>query len=216
MSELLRRHWLPSTALLWAAFMLNLGVFYAVQSWLPSILGRLGHPPSVAVAATALTTIGGIVAATLIGPSMDRRGPFGTLGVVYLLGAAFVALLAFAVTGASGPLLVAAFLTGTCITGGQMSVIALAAVLYPPMLRPAGVGWALGIGRIGGILGPLLIGSALAAGVPARTVFLVMGGVLVVAGAAVFALARTSRAVRAGATPRGQFASRTEPWYAGS
>lgn len=200
LAELFRRHWLPSTALLWTAFMLNLGVFYAVQSWLPSILGRLGHLSSVAVAATALTTVGGIVAATLIGPSMDRRGPFGTLGVVYLLGAAFVAVLAFLVTGAAAPLLVAAFLTGTCITGGQMSVIALAAVLYPPRIRPVGVGWALGIGRIGGIVGPLLVGAALGAGVAAGTVFLVMSAVLVVAGAAVFALARTSRAVRSGDT----------------
>jgi AAHS family 4-hydroxybenzoate transporter-like MFS transporter len=211
LADLFRRHWLPSTALLWAAFMLNLGVFYAVQSWLPSILGQLGHPPLVAVAATALTTVGGIVAATLIGPSMDRRGPFGTLGVVYLLGAAFVAVLAFLVTGAAGPLLVAAFLTGTCVTGGQMSVIALATVLYPPRVRPAGVGWALGIGRIGGILGPLLVGSALGAGVTAPTVFLAMSAVLVVAGFVVFALARASRGVRGETAARDRSDARERP-----
>ncbi|MFC4946574.1 MFS transporter [Pseudonocardia sp. GCM10023141] len=195
--ELFQRHWLVSTALLWIAFMLNLGVFYAVQSWLPTILGRLGHAPSTAVAATALTTVGGIAAAIVIGPSMDRRGPYGTLSAVYLLGAVFVSVLAFAVTGSSWMLLVAAFLAGTCITGGQMSVIALATMLYPPRIRPTGVGWALGIGRIGGILGPLLVGFVLGSGATPRTVFLAMGVVLVVASAAVFALAKASRSTRA-------------------
>ncbi|MFI5610269.1 MFS transporter [Amycolatopsis sp. NPDC051903] len=196
--ELLRRHWLASTALLWLAFMLNLGVFYAVQSWLPTILGRLGHAPSTAVLATALTTIGGIAAALVIGPLMDRRGPFGTLGVVYLLGAVFVSVLAFAVTGQSWLVLGAAFLAGTCVTGGQMSVVALATVLYPPRIRPTGVGWALGIGRIGGILGPLLVGFALGGGAAPRTVFVVMGVVFLVASGAVLALARVSRSVRTG------------------
>ncbi|MEV6904570.1 MFS transporter [Amycolatopsis sp. NPDC051372] len=206
MVELFRRQWLASTALLWIAFMLNLGVFYAVQSWLPAILGRLGHAPSTAVLATALTTIGGIVAAIVIGPSMDRRGPFGTLAVVYLLGALFVSALAFALTGANWVVLGAAFLAGTCITGGQMSVIALATVLYPPQIRPTGVGWALGIGRVGGIVGPLLIGYALGDGVIPQTVFLVMGAVLLIASVAVLALARISRATRTRA-PRADLTS---------
>jgi AAHS family 4-hydroxybenzoate transporter-like MFS transporter len=195
--ELFRRHWLLSTGLLWLAFMLNLAVFYAVQSWLPTILGRLGQPASVSITATALTTVGGIVAAFFIGPMMDRRGPFATLAVVYLLGAVFMTGFAGAVSGASSRLLlVAAFLAGTCVTGGQMSVIALAAVLYPPRIRSVGVGWALGIGRVGGIVGPLAVGSALGAGHPPRAVFLAMAAGLLVAAAAVVALARTSRSVR--------------------
>ena len=187
--------------------MLNLAIFYAVQSWLPTILDRLGHAPSTAVMATALTTVGGIAAAVVIGPSMDRRGPFGTLGVVYVLGAVFVTVLALSMTGSSGTLLVAAFLAGTCITGGQMSVVALATVLYPPQIRSTGVGWALGMGRIGGLLGPLLVGFVLGDGATARTVFIAMGAGFLVASAAVFTLARTSRGVRGG----GQQADRSEP-----
>lgn len=194
--EVFRRHWLPSTLLLWSAFTLNLAVFYAVQSWLPTVLGRLGHPASTAVGATALTTVGGIAAAMLIGPAMDRRGPFKTLGVVYLAGAVLIAALAFALTGGSTGLLVAAFLAGTCVTGGQMSVIALATVLYPPRTRSTGVSWALGVGRVGGIVGPLLVGLALGAGVAARSVFLIMAAAFVVAGLVVFLLDKTSRAVR--------------------
>ena len=41
-------------------------------------------------------------------------------------------------------------------------MIALAAIYYPTSIRSTGVGWALGIGRLGGIAGPLLIGALLA------------------------------------------------------
>ena len=191
--ELFRRNWLLSTTLLWLAFAANLGVFYAIQSWLPTILGTLGQSPTVVIGATVLTTIGGIVAATVIGPCMDRISPFRTLGTVYLLGACFVAILGTAAAGAPALLLAVAFLSGASVAGGQMSVIALATVLYPPKMRSTGVGWALGIGRLGGIAGPLLVGAALGAGVAAQELFLAMALVLVVAGVSVFALGRLRR-----------------------
>jgi AAHS family 4-hydroxybenzoate transporter-like MFS transporter len=74
----------------------------------------------------------------------------------------FVALLGPALFAPSWVLLIAAFCAGFCISGGQMSVIALAAIFYPAPIRSTGVGWALGIGRLGGIGGPLLIGVLLA------------------------------------------------------
>ena len=191
--ELLRRRWIASTLLLWVAFIANLAAFYSIQSWLPSIVGSLGQPQPVIIGATILTTIGGIIAATVIGPSMDRISPFRTLGVVYLLGAVFVAVLGMVLGGSTWILLVAAFLSGTCVTGGQMSIVAVASLIYPPRLRSTGVGWALGIGRVGGIIGPILVGVALGAGVAPSAVFLVIGVVLILAGVSVLLLGRQNR-----------------------
>jgi len=92
---------------------------------------------------------------------MDRFGSYGSLGVVYLGGVIFVALTGAALTGPEWMLLTVAFFAGFCVSGGQKSVIALAAVFYPAPVRSTGVGWALGIGRIGGIGGPLLFGMLL-------------------------------------------------------
>ena len=195
--ELLRRRWLASTLLLWVAFIANLAAFYSIQSWMPSIVSSSGREPSVIIAATVLTTVGGIVAATVIGPSMDRINPFVTLGVVYVVGSIFVAILGLSLEGSTWMLLATAFLAGTCVTGGQMSIVAVASLIYPARLRSTGVGWALGIGRVGGIVGPILVGAALGGGVAPVTVFLVISLVLVAAGLSMFALDRRSRAVAA-------------------
>jgi len=85
------------------------------------------------------------------------------------------------------------FLSGCCISGGQKSVIALAAIFYPASARSTGVGWALGVGRIGGIVSPLLLGGALESGVAPASAFYVMAGPMVVGAGLVFWLGRSAR-----------------------
>jgi AAHS family 4-hydroxybenzoate transporter-like MFS transporter len=149
------------TIVLWIIFFLNLAEFYALQSWLPTILTNLHYPLTSVALATTLTTVGGIVIAIVIGPAMDRLGPYLSLSVLYLLGVFFVSLMGVALSYPEWVLMVATFFAGCCVSGGQKSVIALSAVFYPAPIRSTGVGWALGIGRIGGIGGPLLIGLLL-------------------------------------------------------
>jgi AAHS family 4-hydroxybenzoate transporter-like MFS transporter len=149
------------TVVLWIIFFLNLAEFYALQSWLPTILTNLHYPLTSVALATTLTTVGGIVIAIVIGPAMDRLGPYRSLAVLYFCGVFFVALMGVALSQPEWVLMMATFFAGCCVSGGQKSVIALSAVFYPAPIRSTGVGWALGIGRVGGIGGPLLIGLLL-------------------------------------------------------
>ena len=55
------------------------------------------------------------------------------------------------------------FVAGSCVVGGQPTVNSMAAVYYPTYLRSTGIGWSLGIGRAGAILGPWLVGRFVAA-----------------------------------------------------
>jgi AAHS family 4-hydroxybenzoate transporter-like MFS transporter len=178
------------TLLLWFVFAINLAEFYALQSWLPTIMTGLHYDMGTVVTATTLTTVGGIAAAFVTGPAMDRLGAYGTLAVLYLVGFVFVALTGLAFGAPLWALLVANFLAGSCISGGQKSLIALAAVFYPASMRSTGVGWALGIGRVGGIVGPLVIGAALTADWSAGAVFYAMAVPMLVAGVAVLLLGR--------------------------
>ena len=70
------------------------------------------------------------------------------------------------------PLLpIAISVSGMCVIGGQTASNALAADFYPTAIRATGVGWALGIGRIGSILGPVLGGVLLSYGGSAKHIF---------------------------------------------
>ena len=99
-----------------------------------------------------------------------------------MVGAAFQTSIPF--------LLSATFLSGICISGGQSSVIALGAVFYPDQIRSTGVGWALGIGRLGGIFSPLIVGAALADGLEPRTLFYFLAAPMLTMAAAITLMGR--------------------------
>ncbi len=75
----------------------------------------------------------------------------------------------------------AIFFGGFCLIGGQNAANALSATFYPTMARSTGVGWALGIGRLGGIAGPAIGGSLLAFGLPPKQIFLCACGPALIA-----------------------------------
>jgi AAHS family 4-hydroxybenzoate transporter-like MFS transporter len=49
-------------------------------------------------------------------------------------------------------------LLGCLVQGAQAGLNALSATFYPTQIRSTGVGWALGVGRLGSIIGPILGG----------------------------------------------------------
>ena len=85
---------------------------------------------------------------------------------------------------------IAIFAAGFCIVGGQIASNALAATYYPTAIRATGMGWALGIGRIGSIVGPLIGGAMLASHVEVETLFLVAAIPALLAAATALLLAR--------------------------
>lgn len=185
------------TLLLWLIFFLNLAEFYFIQSWLPTMLTSMHYPTSTVVWVTALPTIAGVLSAVPLGLAMDRVGPYATLALLYAAGGVFMWLVADAFAGSVAWLMAAVFCAGFCISGGQKSVIALAAVYYPPELRSTGVGWALGIGRLGGIAGPLIAGVLYSAHWTAAGMFRFAAWPVLVAGIGVFAMGRLESAGKA-------------------
>lgn len=168
--ELFAERRAPITALLWVIFFMSLLDLYFLNNWLPTIMTESGIALETAAVITALFQLGGTVGALTLGRRIDRNVSFGVLAVAY--GAACVTVLAIGGAGSSLVLLTGAiFAAGFCVIGGQTGSNAIAAEFYPTAIRSTGVGWALGIGRIGSILGPFLGGWLLATVVEPRHVF---------------------------------------------
>ena len=64
------------------------------------------------------------------------------------------------------------FVLGVAIEGGQGGLNALAASYYPTTIRASGVGWALGVGRVGSIVAPMIGGMLLEMGWSPQRIFL--------------------------------------------
>jgi AAHS family 4-hydroxybenzoate transporter-like MFS transporter len=163
-SYLLTPRLAPATLLLWLVFFLNLGLLYLMSTWLSTLLNEDGLPLAQALRTAAMFQIGGVVGGFGLAWLMQRWGPYLVLSVSYTLTAGALAMLG---THVSNPVLLVLFIlvTGNGINGGQVALNAVSATLYPTAARATGVGWALGVGRFGAILGPFAAGSLMAAGI---------------------------------------------------
>ncbi len=159
-----------NTALLWLAFFCNLLVIYSIASWLPLLLRDTGVTLATALRLGGMVPWAGIVSTVVLGPLVDRLGATGVVTVLYTLAAGFI--FAIGLAGANVSLLAATIVgCGMCVIGGQSFINVLSAVIYPTSVRSTGVGWALGVGRIGAVVGPVVGGLLLAAHITARNLF---------------------------------------------
>jgi AAHS family 4-hydroxybenzoate transporter-like MFS transporter len=179
-----------TTLLFWVVFFMSLLDLYLLSNWLPTVLNDLGATISMAAAIGAMLQIGGVVGTFTLGNFIDRFS-FRALALTYLI--ASVAITAIGFASHSVPLVtIAVFCTGFCIVGGQIASNALTATYYPTTMRSTGIGWALGIGRIGSIVGPLVGGMMLANHVSVDTLFVTAAVPALCACLAALALSRTA------------------------
>jgi AAHS family 4-hydroxybenzoate transporter-like MFS transporter len=176
------------TLLLWVVFFMSLLDLYFLSNWLPTVLNDLGASVSEAALIGSMLQVGGVVGAFALGSVIDRFS-FRALALVY-----FIAIFAVGAIGQLGHaavlVAVAIFVAGFCMVGGQIAANALAAGFYPTSIRATGVGWALGIGRVGSIIGPLVGGALLTMKWSAGAVFLAAATAALCAALAAFCLSR--------------------------
>jgi len=158
------------TVLLWVLFFMNLLDLWFLNNWLPTILSDAGITNEAASLITSLFQVGGVAGSLALAAVVSDRMSFGLLTMIYCSAALCVALI-----GESGSfvpwLAIAILLSGICVIGGQTASNALTAAFYPTPIRATGIGWALGVGRVGSILGPFLGGLLLSYGGTAKRVF---------------------------------------------
>jgi MFS transporter, AAHS family, 4-hydroxybenzoate transporter len=148
------------TVLLWIVNFANLLDMYFLSNWLPTVIRDAGYSTQTAVLAGTALWGGGVIGTLLLGRFIDVAGFTRVLATTFVI--AIVATAAIgnpAVMVSVVAMFLAIFLTGFSIIGGQPALNALAATYYPTSLRSTGIGWSLGVGRIGSVVGPVLGGA---------------------------------------------------------
>jgi MFS transporter, AAHS family, 4-hydroxybenzoate transporter len=159
------------TLLLWVVSFANLLNLFFLANWLPLLSTRMGFSSSTAVLMGTTLQLGGFIGAIFMGPLIDRFGYYRVLVPAFLL--AGFAVAAIGQPGFSLALLyIVIFVAGVCIVGAQPAVNALASTLYPTEVRATGVGWCLGVGRAGAIVGPVVAAQLVALNWSSQGLFL--------------------------------------------
>ena len=149
-----------ATMLLWLVSIFCLIDLYFLTNWLPTLALNTGLGMRRAVVAGLTLQVGGTIGAVALGRLIDKNGYYNVLSAAFVLGG-----VAIAAIGAVGPLawavMISAFVAGFCVIGSQIGLSALAASYYPTFIRSSGVGWSLGIGRLGSLAGTIATGYLL-------------------------------------------------------
>ena len=159
-----------NSLLLWVATVGGFMALYFIASWITKLAIAAGLPQDQAIIASSIYSIGSCVGTILISFAAMRvdlrKLVFGNLAIASVLFLVFGG-----VHMTLTPLLWVSFLIGVTLQGGVNGNYPLAAAIYPADMRATGLGWAMGIGRVGALLGPLIGGAAISAGLPLVVVF---------------------------------------------
>ena len=192
--DILSRRYLVGTLMLWLLFIAMLTISYCLNSWLPTMLVKVGRGEDLAAISVSIFSLGGIVAALVIGVLIDRLGAQRTL--ISFIAIAAIALFALGrvlETASTGQLLTLLGACGFFVLGAYGGVNVILAGFYPDALRAVGIGWAKSVGRIGTVIAPVLIGLGLSAGVAESTVMSAFAIPALVAALALVVIALVTR-----------------------
>jgi MFS transporter, AAHS family, 4-hydroxybenzoate transporter len=180
------------TLLLWVAYFFAFMILVTNSSWVPTLLRPLGVPVESSAVALAMYNFGSLFGSGAAGLLVETFGPVFILSLTMLGGG-----VAFALIGWSAPsvtlVTIAETAFGFLVGCASSGLIALAAIYYPSAIRSTGVGWATAMGRFGSFVGPLVVGSLLAAHWSVHVIFTVVGASIVI-GAIACVLMPSSRA----------------------
>ncbi|MGY1722668.1 MFS transporter [Blastococcus sp. SYSU DS0533] len=174
--------YLRNTVAIGVTSFMGLLLVYGLNNWLPTIMREAGYDLGDSLAFLLVLNVGAVVGLLVAGAVADRIGARSAGMVWFASGALFLALLSVELPTAG--LYAMCFLTGCFVFSAQVLVYAFTSANHPPQVRATALGWSAGAGRIGAIVGPVLTGALVTAGIAfpwGFYLFAVVGGLGAVA-----------------------------------
>ena len=167
--------------MLWVAFMTCLFMLYALSSWLVKLMGMAGYSLGSALNFLLAYNAGAVVGAVGGGWLADKLNIKWVTTAFFAVAAVSLTLLGH---GAQ-PLFLIVAVVGASTLGTQILLYAYAGQFYPTAIRSTGLGFASGVGRIGAIAAPIVIGLLVSMKLPLVQNFLAIAMAAVIGGVAV-------------------------------
>lgn len=186
-SQLFSTKYLRATLLIWIAFFSIMFSFYFVSSWTPALLKEAGMTTEQSVSVGMMISLGGTCGALIYGLLASRWTARAVLILFTILSAAAVVLF----IGSASILwlaMVFGILVGALMNGCISGLYTLNPLTYDADIRSTGVGWSIGVGRIGAILAPTIAGQLLDSGWEKQDLYIGIGFVLLISTVALFFL----------------------------
>ena len=162
---------------------------YGLNTWLPKIMEDNGYGKGYALTFLLVLNGGAIFGGLLASYVADRTGAKKVVSTTFVLAGLMLLLLPLGLPLAV--LFPAVAIAGVGTIGTQVLIYGLVANYYPTRARGAGVAWCAGFGRLGGIVGPIIGGALVAAGVGGTTAFQIFAGVAVLGAVVASAVPRS-------------------------
>ena len=193
------RRYLVQTILLFAACFFALGNIALLANWLATFMYEFAQLPLETFAFYMIIGYFGGASGTLaMGWLMDRVNPYWLITAYFIVDAAAILSLGYVSPQTAIAFVTALVVWNFCQVGGQTGINNLATLSYPPEMRSSGIGWAGGVGRLGGIVFPFLGGLALAAALPLQTIMFATAIPALLVAALIFALGVVNKGVIGG------------------
>jgi len=162
-----------TTILLTAAYFAHIMTYYFILKWIPKIVVDMGFAAPLAGGVLVWANVGGATGAVLLGLLTQRWSVRSLVVGTMLIGA--VAVVVF---GRGQVDLVELSIVAACVgfftNAGVVGLYAMFAQGFPTEMRASGTGFAIGIGRGGAALGPIIAGFLFNSGASLQVVAIVM------------------------------------------
>jgi AAHS family 4-hydroxybenzoate transporter-like MFS transporter len=182
---LFNKDYRSSTIRLWIGIFFGFMTLYTLISWIPSIATDSGMPFKMATYVGTVLNIGAFLGSTGIG-WLAARFRLKRLIFTYFLIAFTIMVLYGTLTLSYALIFIITFFIGIFVQGGFNGYWPATTRVYATEVRTTGVGWAVGIGRFGAILGPAIFGILSDLNLSVPVLFIIFSIPLLISGAAVY------------------------------
>ncbi len=170
-NSLFQAKYLNSTIKLWTAFFFSFACLYFLISWIPKMVTELGLSLELGIYSGTVFNIGAFFGIVTLGYFSSKFGLKKIISIFLIL--TFIIMTQIQYFFGSDWMLLIFGVLGFTIQGGFVGLYSVAARIYPTEFRTTGVGWGIGAGRLGAVLGPMVAGILIGAGISVSMNFVI-------------------------------------------